>query len=37
MAPLHHHIELSGFSELKVVLMFWLVQLIISIIGANWL
>jgi len=27
MAPLHHHFELSGWGERKVVLLFWLVTL----------
>ncbi len=34
MAPLHHHFELMGMSELKVVILFWSVQLILSLIGA---
>ncbi|MBI5698880.1 phospho-N-acetylmuramoyl-pentapeptide-transferase [Candidatus Saganbacteria bacterium] len=33
MAPLHHHFELLGLSETVVVLIFWLAQLILSIIG----
>ena len=33
MAPLHHHFELSGWNENKVVTMFSLVTLIASIIG----
>ncbi len=28
MAPLHHHFEMMGLSEIKVVLLFWLVGLI---------
>lgn len=31
MAPLHHHFELSGFSERKVVIMFWGVTIIACI------
>jgi phospho-N-acetylmuramoyl-pentapeptide-transferase len=34
MAPLHHHFEMMGMSELKVVVLFWSVQLILSLIGA---
>ena len=26
MSPIHHHFELSGWSERKVVHVFWLVQ-----------
>lgn len=33
MAPLHHHFELSGLPETAVVFIFWLAQLILSIIG----
>ncbi len=33
MAPLHHHFELSGWSETQVVQRFWLVSLIGSILG----
>lgn len=33
MAPLHHHFELSGWSETQVVQRFWLVSLIASLIG----
>jgi phospho-N-acetylmuramoyl-pentapeptide-transferase len=33
MAPLHHHFELSGWGERKVVLVFWIVTLILGIIA----
>ena len=33
MAPLHHHFELGGMGEQKVVLMFWLATLVVSVIG----
>ncbi len=33
MAPLHHHFELSGFKETKVVLMFWGFTIICCILG----
>ena len=33
MAPLHHHFELSGWSETQVVQRFWLVSLIAAILG----
>lgn len=33
MAPLHHHFEKSGWSERKVVKIFWLSSAIFSIIG----
>ncbi|HWQ76241.1 MAG TPA: phospho-N-acetylmuramoyl-pentapeptide-transferase [Syntrophomonas sp.] len=33
MAPLHHHFELKGWSERKVVLMFWLLSLGFALLG----
>ncbi len=33
MAPLHHHFELSGWSETQVVQRFWLISLIAAMIG----
>lgn len=33
MSPIHHHFELSGWSEWKVVTVFWLVGLIAAVIA----
>ncbi len=33
MAPLHHHFELKGWSETKVVRTFWMLSLIFVLIG----
>ena len=33
MAPLHHHFELCGMKETHVVLMFWIVTAVLSIIA----
>jgi len=33
MAPLHHHFELSGWSEWKVVLVFWSIGLATGVLG----
>lgn len=33
MSPIHHHFELSGWSETKVVYVFWAVGLILAIIA----
>jgi phospho-N-acetylmuramoyl-pentapeptide-transferase len=33
MAPLHHHFELSGWKETKVVAVFWLVTFILCAIS----
>lgn len=32
-APLHHHFEYKGWAETKVVLRFWIVSLLLAIIG----
>jgi len=33
MAPIHHHFELSGWKEVKVVYVFWTITLLLSIIS----
>lgn len=33
MAPFHHHLELSGLKETKVVIIFWTVTLIACILA----
>jgi phospho-N-acetylmuramoyl-pentapeptide-transferase len=33
MAPLHHHFELSGWSETQVVQRFWLISLLAALIS----
>ncbi|CEO89363.1 phospho-N-acetylmuramoyl-pentapeptide transferase (fragment) [Syntrophaceticus schinkii] len=33
MSPLHHHFELSGWSEVRVVHFFWLMGLCFAILG----
>ncbi len=33
MAPLHHHFEMSGWSESKVINRFWIIGIILAIIG----
>lgn len=33
MAPIHHHFELCGWKETKVVLLFYIITLIMSLIG----
>lgn len=35
MSPLHHHFEMLGWGENKVVIGFWLVGLILGIIGVS--
>lgn len=33
MAPLHHHFELSGYNEVSIVLGFWILGFVLSILG----
>ena len=33
MAPIHHHFELLGWTETKVVVRFWMVELIFVLVG----
>ena len=35
MAPLHHHFELSGWSETKVVIRFWIVALLFAMMSLS--
>ena len=33
MAPLHHHFEKKGWSESTVVIRFWIISIILAMIG----
>ncbi len=33
MAPLHHHFEKKGWSEVKVVIRFWIISAVLAGIG----
>ncbi len=35
MSPLHHHFELSGWTEQKVVVRFWILGIILAILGLS--
>ncbi len=35
MTPLHHHFELSGWSETQVVQRFWLVGILAAMLGVS--
>ncbi len=37
MAPIHHHFELAGWPEQKVVIRFWIVAIIFALIGLSTL
>ena len=33
MAPIHHHFEKKGWSEIKVVFVFWSFALLMAVVG----
>ena len=35
MAPLHHHFELKGWSEPKIIIRFWIINILFVIIGLS--
>ena len=37
MAPLHHHFELKGWSEPKVIVRFWIIAIILALISMSTL
>jgi phospho-N-acetylmuramoyl-pentapeptide-transferase len=37
MAPLHHHFEKKGWSETQVVVRFWIVTMLLCLVGLSTL
>ena len=37
MAPIHHHFQLTGLSESKVVIRFWIISIILALLGLSTL
>jgi phospho-N-acetylmuramoyl-pentapeptide-transferase len=33
MAPIHHHYELKGWAEPKIIVRFWIISIILALIG----
>ena len=33
MAPIHHHFELKGWPEVKVVIRFWMIELLFVLVA----
>ena len=33
MAPLHHHYEVKGWEETKVVMLFWIITIVLVLVG----
>jgi len=37
MAPIHHHFEKKGWSESTVVIRFWIIAMVLALIGLSTL
>jgi phospho-N-acetylmuramoyl-pentapeptide-transferase len=37
MAPIHHHFELKGWNEAKIVVRFWIISVILGLIAITTL
>jgi phospho-N-acetylmuramoyl-pentapeptide-transferase len=37
MAPIHHHFELKGWAEPKIIVRFWIVSIILALLGLTTL
>jgi phospho-N-acetylmuramoyl-pentapeptide-transferase len=37
MSPLHHHFELSGWAEPKVIVRFWILSILFALISLSTL
>jgi len=37
MAPIHHHYELKGWAEPKIIVRFWIISIILALIGLSTL
>jgi len=35
MAPLHHHFELKGWPEPKVIVRFWIIAIILGLVSLS--
>ena len=37
MAPIHHHFELKGWEEPKIIVRFWLISIVLALIALGTL
>ena len=37
MAPLHHHFELMGVPESKIIIRFWILSILLALVGLSTL
>jgi phospho-N-acetylmuramoyl-pentapeptide-transferase len=33
MAPIHHHFEKKGYAESQIVIRFWIIALVLAMVG----
>jgi phospho-N-acetylmuramoyl-pentapeptide-transferase len=33
MAPIHHHFELSGWAEPKIIVRFWIISIVLAMVA----
>jgi phospho-N-acetylmuramoyl-pentapeptide-transferase len=37
MAPIHHHFELKGWAEPKIIVRFWIIAIILGLVAVSTL
>jgi len=37
MAPIHHHFELKGWAEPKIIVRFWIISIVLAILSLTTL
>jgi phospho-N-acetylmuramoyl-pentapeptide-transferase len=37
MAPIHHHFELKGLTETKIIVRFWIISILLAILSLSTL
>jgi phospho-N-acetylmuramoyl-pentapeptide-transferase len=37
MAPIHHHFELKGWPEPKIIVRFWIISIILALVALSTL
>jgi phospho-N-acetylmuramoyl-pentapeptide-transferase len=37
MAPIHHHFELAGWAESKIIVRFWILAILFSLVSLSTL
>jgi phospho-N-acetylmuramoyl-pentapeptide-transferase len=37
MAPIHHHFELKGWAEPKIIVRFWIISILLALVAISTL